>query len=320
MFRKVLKKTVCAAALLLAGCGLTYTLTKPVVSGIKYSGDRPEKITIAIIDKRAGEDTVFMKRISNLKTVDITLEQFGNPIAFLAENLEAELRARNIPATCVASGGEKGDIQLTVERFQIINRRVSAYTPWEAFHVFKGSVTSAAGTFPFHAYFFNGKWPKWSMKEVEEPCINIPLSIMIKEIATKINRLAIGAKAGDEEVARLVKDINANLDKEDNGPFWKVFELCATNNPAAMEPLKKCCASKDNFFRACALSAVGQLGPQGQFDFLKKEFGTADEISKFMVLKSIGDLEDLQSKEFISHVQYASDDDGIAVCKSLYAK
>ncbi len=322
MRRNGVRGSVCAVVLLLfVGCGgLTYTITKPAVSAFKYVGEKPDKITIKIIDKRVGDDTLFMKNTANLANANIALEQLGNPMTFLIENLEAELRARNIQASCVLSGEEKGDIQITVERFQIINRRISGYSPWESFHVFKGTVTNATGTFPLHAYFFNGKVPVWSMGEIAAPCINTPLSIIIKEIATKVNRLAIGAKSGDDEVGRLAKEIDANMGKEDNGPFWKVFELGATNNPSAMEPLKKYCASKDNFFKACALSAIGQLGPQAQFEFLKNELTSADEISKFMTLKSIGDIEDQQSREFISKQPNSGNEDGIAICQALYTK
>ncbi len=321
VFKKVLVLLCVPAALLLAGCGgLTYKISKPTVSRWKYADVQDQKIVIRIVDKRVGNDTVFAKPFPSAIPVKIKLEKLGDPISFLAQNLEKELCARNIPVSCVTSPDQKADLTLDVERFQIINRRSGGFAPWESFHVFKGSVTNANGTFPFHAFFFNGKVPMWSMDEVETPCINMPLSIMIKEIATKINRLAIGAKVGDNGVALLSEHIRVNIGMEDNGPFWKVFELGATNNPAAIEPLKEFCNAKDNFFRACALSAIGNLGPKGQIPFLKKELGETSEISKFMVLKSIGDLETEQSRAFLEGMAKSSSEDGITICKELYTK
>jgi hypothetical protein len=322
MSRRIVQVLVCGVvALSLVGCGgLTYKVVKPVVSTLAYTGGPTGKITIKIVDKRAGDDTVFMKKIANLKNADITLEELGTPITFLAENLEKELNARNIPVSCITAADQKGDITLEVDRFQIINRRISGYSPWEAFHVLKGSVTNANGTFPVHAYFFNGKVPIWGMGEIEKPCINMPLSIMIKEIATKVNRLAIGAKASDDNVAALVKEVRANIDKENDGPFWKVLELGATNNPAAMDPLKEFAKDKDNFFKACVLSAIGNLGAQDQVAFLKQQLDVTSEVSKFMVLKSIGDVENQESKTFLENVKNSDSEDGINICKELYTK
>jgi hypothetical protein len=117
-----------------------------------------------------------------------------------------------------------------------------------------------------------------------------------------------------------VTEINANIGKEDNGPFWKVLELGATNNPAAMEPLKEFTKVKDNFFKACALSAIGNLGPQDQLDFLKKQVASSGEISKFMALKSIGGIENQESKAFLGKVLHSENEEGINICKELYAK
>lgn len=195
MFRRIsMVAAGVAMVAVLSGCSLTYSIIKPTVSALQYANAAPDKLTIKIIDKRTGADTVFMKKMAGLKKVNISLNNFANPISYLAENLEKELNARAIKAVCVVGGNEKGDITLEVTRFDIINRRVNAYTPWESFHCFSGSVTNAVGTFPIHAYFFNGKVPVWSMNEIQEPCINLPLSIIIKEIASKINRVAIGAK------------------------------------------------------------------------------------------------------------------------------
>jgi hypothetical protein len=321
MFRRIsMGLAGVAMVAVLSGCGLTYSIVKPTVSSLQYANTSPDKLTIKIIDKRTGDDTLFMKRTANLKNVNISLEYFTSPISYLAENLEKELNARSIKAVCIVGGNEKGDIALEVDRFEIINRRVSGYSPWEAFHCFKGSITTATGTFPIHAFFFNGKVPVWSMKEIEEPCINLPLSILIKEIASKINRVAIGAKASDQAVEDLAKSIQSEVGKNDNGPFWKVFELAATNNPSAMEHLKKFTIAQDNFLKACVFSAIGTLGPQDQFDFLKQCLAKTDEVSKFMDLKSIGDIERQEAKDFLKKIAETTNEDGVKICSELYAK
>jgi hypothetical protein len=321
MRKKVKAVVACAGVLLFAvGCGLTYTIVQPKVSALKYAEGPSGKITINIIDKRTGADTVFIKKESALKSADINLADFKNPMQFLSENLEKELSARGIPVTCLVNSAEKGDITLTVERFDIINRRTSGFSPWEAYHCFRGTVANATGTFPLHAYFFNGKVPVWSMKEVEEPCINMPLSICVKEIASKINRLAIGLKSGDQAVENLAKEIESQIGKSDNGPFWKVFELAATNNPLAMDHLKKYTSSTDNFFKSCVYSAMGILGSQNEFEYLKQSIGKSEECSKFMVLKSIGDIENQEARDFIAQKAKSDNDEGVQYCSQLYAR
>lgn len=130
----------------------------------------------------------------------------------------------------------------------------------------------------------------------------------------------MGQKTGDQTVADLAKSIESEIGKNDNGPFWKVFELAATNNPSAMDHLKKFIIAQDNFLKACVISGIGILGPQDQLDFLKQCLPKTDEVSKFMDLKSIGDIESQDSKEFLKKTAEASNEDGVKICCELYTK
>ena len=74
----------------------------------------------------------------------------------------------------------------------------------------------------------------WSFSEVEEPTYNIPVSLLIKEVATKINRMAFGVQASSEEVGRILASIQADPSEM---VYLRVFELGYTSNPEAIPHL-----------------------------------------------------------------------------------
>ena len=69
------------------------------------------------------------------------------------------------------------------------------------------------------------------MDEIQEPCFDMPASILIKDVASKINKAVFELSASDEKVHQLAMEIEAELEKKpENGPIWKVLELAYTNN------------------------------------------------------------------------------------------
>ncbi|MGC1456297.1 MAG: HEAT repeat domain-containing protein [Nitrospirota bacterium] len=244
---------------------------------------------------------VFHERLGALTHGKIELDNIADPVAWLSQALEKEFTARNIPVQVVYGNTTKSaDIVLTVKKFQIVSRRTggSEYNPWETYHSFRGDVTTGRKTTDIRAYFFNGKVP-WTWKAVEEACFNMPLSLLVKEIASKINTIALHYSAGDESIRDTGARAAEQAKNKDDHACFTLFELGGSNNPGALKTLHTFAENDDRFVRACALSAIGTLGAKNQFEFLQKKYMQYDEIDKYMALKSIGDAGTPQAMEFV---------------------
>jgi hypothetical protein len=315
-------------ASLFSGCSLTYTIKDPVVSSIDYGKKDIAPITLNIIDMRTGDDSVFMvARLGpsgDVSKLPITLNKMENPIGYFSQNLEKELESRKIPVKCVVGKTATNGLTLEVIRYQIINRRATGFSPWEAMHIFSGIIIYDGKKTPITAFFYGGKVPVWSMDELEEPCFNIPISIMIKDVASKINRVVFNYAAPDEKIDRLATEISSEIGKTAEGPFWKVLELGYTNNPKAIEPLKRYSQQGEEFFRSCALSSIGTLGGEGQLEFLKQRYSAAigSFNDRYMAVKAIGDIGNSEALQFIKEIKndsaYAKEA-GLKYCVDLYA-
>jgi hypothetical protein len=239
-----------------------------------------------------------MSDISNL----LKLENVEDPIGFLAIQLERELVQRGIPVKCEV-GGTENVASLQVHRYQIINYRATSFSPWEACHLFSGTLVAKGERRPIKAFFYNGKTPIWSMNEIAEPCFNTPISILIKEIASKVNKELFDMRASDAKIEELSAAIDAELGNAAEGPFWKVLELGSTNNLIAMEPLKRYAQTGDEFFKSCALSAIGVLGPYRELDFLKQSYRSGGFNDRYMAAKAIGDIDTAEALQFIKDMK-----------------
>jgi hypothetical protein len=294
------------AMLLCSGCGLKYTLKDPTLSTIGYSTQDTRKITIQVIDKRVGDDVYFAYGKIGLGTSlrDLSdILKFDNirePVSYFAEQLEDELEHRGIPAKVVAGEVENPEAILEVQRYQIVNYRASGFSPWEAGHVFDGLLNHGGKSKRITAYMYAGKTPVWSMDEILEPCFNIPASILIQDVASKINMVLFDLQSPDTEIARLVAEIDAEMDKKpEEGPFWKVLELGYTNNPNAIIPLKNYANVGDPFFKSCAISALGIIGTQKDFAFVRKLYEETLYNEKYMAVKAMGDIGGDEAKVMI---------------------
>lgn len=317
---------IIAILTLLSGCALTYTIKEPVLSSVDYGRQDITPVTLTIIDKRTGLDSDFvvgrLGLAANLSKVPVTLENVGDPIGYFAQQLGKELSNRKIPVNCVVEKTAAEGLILEIYRYQIVNRRATGFSPWEACHIFYGTIIKEGQKTPIKAFFYNGKTPVWSMNEIEEPCFNIPISIIIKDVASKINRVIFNYSAPDEKIDRLTAEINSEVGKDDNGPFWKVLELGYTNNPKAMEPLKKYAQMNYEFFRSCALSAIGTLGANGQIEFLKQQYREEGYNNRYMAIKAIGDIGTPEALQFIQSLKKDASygrEAGIKYCVDLYA-
>lgn len=312
----------------ISGCSLTYTVKDPVISSIDYGKKDLTPITLNIIDMRAGDDLAFtVARLGpsgDVTKFPITLKNMENPIDYFAQNLEKELKSRTIPVKCVVGKTATNELTLEIIRYQIINRRATGFSPWEAMHIFSGNIIKDGKKTPIKAFFYGGKTPVWSMNELEEPCFNIPISIIIKDVASKINRVVFNYTAPDEKIDRLTTEINSEIGKTVEGPFWKVLELGYTNNHKALDPLKRYSQQGEEFFRSCALSSIGTLGVEDQLEFLKQRYNGAmgSFNDRYMAVKAIGDLGTIEALKFINAIKKDSayiKEAGLKYCVDLYA-
>jgi len=254
-----------------------------------------------VVDRRT--DTVFHDPIANLKGLNIKLANIEDPIAWLSQALQQELAARDVLITIVNTQAQAAaDLTLTVRRFQISSRRYSGFSPWDTYDSFRGELAAAGGqTCDIRACFMNGKVPMWSMNEVEEPCFNLPLSVLVKEIASKINRSALHYSVSDERLKEIQGQAEAKVKAPSvaRGSYPSVIDLGSVNNLNAVKAIVPYVEVEDRLTRACALSAIGTIGAQDQLDFLKKKFETCNGIDKYRALKSIGDLGTPEALDFV---------------------
>jgi len=331
--RYPLTRIVCiiVVAMFFAGCAVSYTVKEPVPSSIDYGSKDIKPVTLTIIDKRTGSDSIFLAKVlgaggSMSDSVSITIESMADPVGYFAQQLQRELNSRGIPVKCVVGKTATEGLVLLIHRYQIVNIRATGFSPWEACHIFYGTVVMDKQEKAIKAYFYNGKTPMWDMKEVEEPCFTIPVSIIIKDVASKINRAVFNLRASDGKVDALTAQIDTEIGKDKKNPydrpFWQVLELGYTNNPKATEPLKKYTQDNDEFFKSCALSSIGTLGADGQLEFLIHQYRAAGGYNdKYMAAKSIGDLgtpEALQVLQDMKKDKAYTNEGGLKYCVDLY--
>jgi hypothetical protein len=223
-------------------------------------------------------------------------------ILFLGTNLQAALISRGI--NLHYSSEADGSLVIDVDKYRIRNLRTTGFSPYWTFTTFAGELKHNSDSHRIVFYFKRGKVPVWAFREVEDPCYNVPVSLMVKEIASKINRYYFGLQAPDDKIKSLVDDINNQFSEFS---FLKVLELGYTNNPAAIEPLVALTRHNDSMVRVCATCSLGVLGAVDQFDYLKELYSTKENIEKTMALKAIGDLGTLEAIEFIKSVKASTD-------------
>jgi hypothetical protein len=317
-------------AVSVTGCSLSFAVKDPVPSSVKYDNNDIKPIILTIVDKRSGSDSVFL--VKNLgvggiasNSLDLNIENMENPVSYFAEHLEREINERGIPIKCVVGKKTNGRLVLLIDRYQIFNHRATGLSPWEACHIFSGTIMEKQKK-PIKAYFYNGKMPWWDIDEIEKPCFTIPVSIMIKEVASKICSEVFNLRSSDEKIEGLItiinsETVNAESDPYDR-PFWKILELGYTNNPNAMEPLKKYAQDSDPFFSSCALSSMGVLGADDQIEFLLQKYKKGGFNDRYMAAKAIGDIgtqEAIQILRDMKRDPSYTKEPGLKQCLDLYA-
>jgi hypothetical protein len=308
------------SAVLFSGCSLKYTIDEPTPSHFSYQNAGKKPVVMKLVDQR--DNAKFSAGISGLKSIDIVFENVPDPMAWLSTGMEKEFAARGVPVQIVGKdSGTPADMTLTVRRYQVVNHRASGFSAWEAYHLFLGQVTMGQKSCTIPAYFFNSKIPVWSMDEIGKPCLSLPMSVMVKEIVSKINRCVFNYSISDEEAKKMGDAALAKVKPDTESACLPSVELGGTNNPAIMGTLEKIAESEDSLVHNCAVSAMGTLGAQDQFDFLAKKFAQFSNNDKVVPLKSIGDIGSVPAMDFLRKVKTSKlyeDENGVKYCVDLY--
>lgn len=313
---------VVLVAVLFSGCALNYSINKPVPSTFRYDIGEKHPTVLQIVDQRT--DSKFFKGIGGLSHFDIKLENVKDPIDWLSHSLQNEFASRGVPVE-VVSPDYKGEpnLVLTVEKYQIVNYRASGFTPWVAYHLFKADLKSGDQHRPIRAFFLYGKVPVWSMSEVQEPCLSMPMTILVRDIVSKINRYALHYSVSTPRLNELYGQLTQKIKSGAKDAYLQVLELGGSNNPEAMKMLMDTVQSDDMLVRACALSSMGTLGAKDKIDFLKQKYTEYADIDRFMSLKAIGDIGSPEAMEFLKHAKADpknANEYGITYCVDLYTE
>lgn len=321
MSRTVSQFLVCMImAVTITGCSLKYAVDDPPAPGFTYQNVDKKPIVMKVVDQR--DSVKYMVGISGLQRVDLALENVDDPVGWLSKGLVKEFNARGVPLQLAAKDSSTpADLTITVKKYQLINHRASGFSAWESYNVFLGQVTMGTKTCTIPSFFFNSKVPAWSMDEIRKPCVSDPMSVVVKDVAAKINKCLFNYGAGDADVQRLAAAVANAVATDSNSACFLLTDLGSTNNPAAMPTLKKFAEHDDSFVHNCAVGAIGTLGAQGQFEFLKGRFEGYAGNDKVMPLKAIGDIGGSQADDFLRQVQSSKlydDENGIRYCTDLY--
>ncbi len=304
MYVHLLKLTfIVVLGFICTGCSLKYNLNPPVSSTVQYAQNKEMQRTIHIIDNRL--DKQFSKGLGPLSGIDIKIGNAEDPIAWFAESLQNEFTARGVSIKVITDQPkpDSTDLILTINKYQITSYRASGFHPYVAYHTFAGKLQSTDLNNKVMAYFLYGKTPVWSMDEIQEPCFSMPAFILIKEVAAKINRIALHYSMSDKRVEELNTLALDQIKALSPDAYLTVLDLGESNNPKAMAYLVKFADNDDLIIRASALSAIGMLGAESEFVFLKEKYAQYMDIDRFMAIKSIGDIGTPEAFEFLKNAQ-----------------
>lgn len=238
----------------------------------------------------------------------------GKPLeatSWLGRNTVAELAGRGLPVKLAneATGANTVEVKL----FNVTNRRVSGFSPFETFTSLKADLITAKGQQRVAFWVKRGKVPVWSFDEVVDPTFNVPLTLMSKELAARINQAMYGQSISDAQVDALVKKIEAQ-GKDINA--LDVYELGFGNNLRAVPALVKWTKADDGDASRAAVAALGILRAADQFPVLVAlyENTKADVEDRATAFKAICDLNTAASQSYVAKqgAALAKDDDRVA--------
>jgi hypothetical protein len=273
-------------ALLIQGCAPSaYNVKTPTPSQYAYTkADMASKLELSFQDARGEKDKVFSD--GTLKAGLLLNKKPIEPIAYIKENTAKELQARGIN-TSVA---DKAAVDVRINKLAIRNYRSNGFTPFVTFTMLSADVTTATGKQRVGVYIKRGKVPVWSFDEVIEPTFNEPLSLVVKELSAKINSITSKQSISDDQVTKLVADINAQPAAADT--YLKVYQLGFGFNKTAIKPLVALTKNADEYIRLAAISSLGNLKAESELSYLQGLYSATTGLwqDRGMALKAICDI------------------------------
>lgn len=297
--RKTFALSAIGLALALSGCAINMPvpIKDPVPATEKYPASaKVSPSSLYFSDHQKDTDKaqliagrIPMKPVYNDQPLDVT--------RWLAQNTVRELVARGLPVKLSADGKDATDVRIT--RIHIENRRVSGFSPFETFTSLRADVMTSKGPQRVTSWIKRGKVPVWSFDEVIEPTYNVPLSILTKELAAKINQALYGQAMSDAQIDALVRKIEAGEPKSINP--MDVHELGFGNNPRAIKTLVKLADHGDDEISHAAIAGLGILHAKDQFGMLAARYEAKGDVEdRAIALKAIGDLGSAESAAYLS--------------------
>jgi hypothetical protein len=286
------------ATLALGACAPpNYAAKAPSPSGLKYvvSAGAPQATAFSVIDERRADGRNFSTGVlpAELKIDGAPID----PIPFLAKHLQAELSSRGLPTT--VSDQSTAPPAIRVKHYRMENMRTNAYTPFITLTYLSADVDTPSGVKRLGVFVTRGKTPVWSFEEIVEPTLNQPLSLGIREFASKLVSAIYGLRADDATVKSLTAKINGTRTPD---TFLDVYALGFTNNLSAIDTLIGLTKDSQEYVRQAAISSLGNIGATTQFGLLKTLYQDP-QVSwqdHCIALKAIGDLNTEESKAFIA--------------------
>lgn len=290
------------------GCSLTIPMTRPTPSSFQYGIQSEVPVRVVVKDSRPESERKLAKG-----GIPVEITGVGEGLAFLGEELAKELKARGIDAGVGAPGAADPDsLLIEVDRFYIRHHRVSGFSPWVTFTNFRAKVVFQGRRQTVTAYFSAGKVPMWSMSEIVEPTYNYPMSIVIKEIVTKLNRLYFRRTPPADVVRRKIDEIG----KEPN--LDAIMDLAFLGSSEALPRLESLVkTSTSGNVVTYALDAIGIIGDPKSFPFLRDFREASRSKGLLFALKAIGDLGTPEALAFV-RAQQTEGDENLKEIVDLY--
>ncbi|MCB5186537.1 HEAT repeat domain-containing protein [Methylobacillus caricis] len=284
---------------LLSGCALNMPVPvkDPATSNLAYQQQTTSAaVQLTFQDEQADGDK--SKLLSG--TIPMNMMYQGksfDAVPWLARHTVSEMTARGLPVK-LASAGDSSTAVL-IKRLHIENHRVSGFSPFVTLTSLRADVVTPQGTKRVTAYIKRGKVPVWSFDEIIDPTYNEPLALATKELAAKLNQRLFGQVLSNDNVNQLIAKINQDSVRGD--AYMDVYQLGFSNNPTAIPELVKLSTHTNEYIRLAAISSLGILQANDQFDLLAKIYETSSGLwqDRAMALKAIGDLDTTQSRSYL---------------------
>jgi hypothetical protein len=216
-------------------------------------------------------------------------------LTFLGEEVAKEQTARGINAVAGASDAAGPDtLLLDVDRFYIRHHQMTGWSPYVTFTNFRAKALYRGTQQRVAAYFHAGTIAYRSTSQLVEPTYNYPMSVVVKEIATKLNRLYFHSSPPADVVRRKIDEVKKEPDLN------KILELGFLGSPEALPTLESLVKTSDSGnVVTYALDAMGIIGDPKSFPFLRSFQEASRSKGLLFSLKAIGDLGTPEALAFV---------------------